>query len=79
MAEMRGDLVDAKNAEVVAWGELDSVQAENERLQVRVAELNECLTKASEMVEGQGFYGPVVRRFKAALRANDADKTGGVQ
>jgi len=40
MAEMRGDLVDAKNAEVVAWGELDSVQAENERLQARVAILD---------------------------------------
>ena len=51
--------------------------AEVERLQARVSELNECLTKASEMVEAQGFYGPVVRRFRAALRANDAGQAEG--
>ena len=58
---------------------IKELREQNDRLQARIVELNECLTKASEMVEGQGFYRPVVRRFKAALRANGAGRAGGVQ
>ena len=50
MAEMRGDLVDAKNAEVVAWGELDSVQAENEKLLEEIANLEDRVISQGQML-----------------------------
>ena len=54
MAEIRGDLVDAKNSEVVTWGELDSVQAENERLQARESELQEEIGHLEDSLIKQG-------------------------
>ena len=50
MAEMRGDLVDAKNAEVVAWGKLDSVQAENEKLLEEIANLEDRVISQGQML-----------------------------